>query len=105
MSYTPQHNDVSKRKNKTILNMVWSLLARGKVSKTFLARSKLELSHLESKSHTCSSRCDARGGLKWKKTIYRSLQNFWMHCLCSCSRCKKKKLDNKGEKCVLLGVN
>ena len=33
--YTPQQNVVSERKNKTILNMVRSLLARGNIPKNF----------------------------------------------------------------------
>ena len=33
--YTPQQNDVSERKNRTILNMVKILLARGRMPKTF----------------------------------------------------------------------
>ncbi|RVW40116.1 Retrovirus-related Pol polyprotein from transposon TNT 1-94 [Vitis vinifera] len=34
-AYTPQQNGVSERKNRTILNMVRSLLARGKIPKSF----------------------------------------------------------------------
>ena len=34
-AYTPQQNGVSKRKNRTILNMVRILLTRGRVPKTF----------------------------------------------------------------------
>lgn len=33
--YTPQQNGVSERKNRTILNMVRTLLTRGRVPKTF----------------------------------------------------------------------
>eukprot|EP00257_Ricinus_communis_P019757 XP_015578839.1 uncharacterized protein LOC107261771 [Ricinus communis] len=35
IAYTPQQNGVSERKNKTILNMVTSLLTRGKIPKSF----------------------------------------------------------------------
>ena len=34
-TYTPQQNGVSERKNRTILNMVRSLLTRGKLPTTF----------------------------------------------------------------------
>jgi transposase InsO family protein len=34
-AYTPQQNGVSERKNRTILNMVRSLLARGNIPNNF----------------------------------------------------------------------
>lgn len=61
-------------------------------SKGVLARSyKLEHSQLEQKSHSCSLRCDSRGGLEGTETNGRSLQNFWVDCLYTCPRGEKEE--------------
>ena len=35
MAYTPQHNGVAERKNRTVMNMVRSLLSDKRIPKTF----------------------------------------------------------------------
>ncbi|KAJ9557149.1 hypothetical protein OSB04_011763 [Centaurea solstitialis] len=56
-AYTTQHNGVCERKNRTIMNMVRSLLTSGPqvvFKKVLDQRCKLEHSFVEMKSHTCS---------------------------------------------------
>jgi hypothetical protein len=35
----------------------------------------------------------------------RSSKNIWVHCLCLYSNQKRKKLDDKGEKYIFLGIS
>ena len=35
IAYTPQHNGVAERKNRTMMNMVHSMLSEKKIPKTF----------------------------------------------------------------------
>lgn len=51
-AYTPQQNGVSERKNRTILNMVRCLLARGGIPKTFWPEAVLWSVHLLNRSPT-----------------------------------------------------
>ena len=51
-AYTPQQNGVSGRKNKTILNMVRSLLAQGRVPKNFWPKAMNLSIHILKRSQT-----------------------------------------------------
>ncbi|KAK2968676.1 hypothetical protein RJ640_001579 [Escallonia rubra] len=76
--YTPQQNGVCERKNRTILNMVQSLLTRSGIPKTFWPEAvKWSIHILNRRSHLCCSKYDTRGSLEWTKTGGRLLQNFW----------------------------
>lgn len=56
-------------------------------SKNFLARCiQLEHSYFEQKSHARCSKYDTRRSMEWMETCCRSFQNFWVYCLCTCSR-------------------
>jgi len=43
--------------------------------------------------------------MEWGKTSSRSFQNFWVCCLSHIPDQKRRKLDDKGEKCIFLGVS
>ena len=55
-AYTPQQNGVAKRKNRTILNMVWSLLNKGEVPKEFWLETVVWSIHILNWSPTFSVR-------------------------------------------------
>ena len=105
-TYTLQQNGVLERKNRTILNMVRSLLARGKIPKSFWLEAVNWSIHVLNRSPTFAVQNmtleEAWSG--WKPAIdhFRIFGSItYAHVLDK----KRKKLDDKGEKCVFLGVS
>lgn len=105
-SYTPQQNGVSERKNRTILNMVRSLLARGKIPKEFWPEAVNWSIHVLNRSPTFSVQNmtpeEAWSGRKPNVEYFRI---FGCIAYAHVSDEKRKKLDDKGEKCVFLGMS
>ncbi|KAM7489607.1 hypothetical protein LguiB_027091 [Lonicera macranthoides] len=104
-AYSPQQNGVSERKNRTILNMVRSLLARGKVPKNFWPEAVNWSIHVLNRSPTFAVQNltpeEAWSGCKPAVDHFRI---FGCVAYAHVPDEKRRKLDDKGEKCVFLGV-
>lgn len=83
--YTPQHNGVAERKNRTIMNMVRSMLSGQKMPKTFWPEAVNWTVHIlnrSEESNTGSEEQNPRRGLEWIQTISGLLQSVWMCMSC-----------------------
>ncbi|CAL9028826.1 unnamed protein product [Prunus brigantina] len=105
-AYTPQQNGVSERKNRTILNMVRSLLVKGRIPKKFWPEAVLWSVHILNRSPTFSVKNmtpqEAWSGLKPAVDHFKV---FGCIAYAHIPDEKRKKLDDKSEKCVFLGVS
>nr|CAN76821.1 hypothetical protein VITISV_017285 [Vitis vinifera] len=105
-AYTPQQNGVSERKNRTILNMVRSLLARGKIPKSFWPEAINWSIHVLNKSLTFSvQNMTPEEAWSGRKPVVNHFKIFGCIAYAHVPNEKRKKLDDKGEKCVFLGVS
>ena len=105
-SYTPQQNGVSERKNRTILNMVRSLLVKGGVPKRFWPEAVMWAIHVLNRCPTFSVKHktpeEAWSGLKPAVDHFKV---FGCIAYAHIPDAKRKKLDDKSVKCVFLGVS
>ncbi|KAE8732649.1 hypothetical protein F3Y22_tig00001818pilonHSYRG00071 [Hibiscus syriacus] len=105
-AYTPQQNGVSERKNRTIFNMVRSLLQRSKVPKSFWPEAVNWSIHILNRSPTFSVRNmtleEAWSGRRPDVSHFRI---FGCIAYAHVPDQKRKKLEDKGEKCIFLGVS
>ena len=105
-AYTPQQNGVSKRKNRTILNMVRSLLRRGRIPKSFWSKVVNWSIHVLNRSLTFSIQNmtleEAWSGRK------PAVDHFIIVGCIAYAHVpdeKRKKLDDKGKKYVFRGIS
>lgn len=105
-AYTPQQNGVSERKNRTILNMVRSMLVRGKMPKKFWPEAVNWSIHILNRC-PISSVQDMTPEEAWmgRKPTVDHLRIFGCIAYAHIADVKRKKLDNKSEKGVFLGVS
>jgi len=106
VAYTPQQNGVSERKNRIILNMVRSLLARGNIPNNFWPGAVNWSIHVLNRSPTFSVQNrtpeEAWSGRKPAVDHFKIFGCIaYTHVLDE----KRKKLDDKGEKCVFLSIS
>jgi len=105
-SYTPQQNGVAERKNRTIMNMVRSLLTSRRVPKTFWPEAVNWAAHILNRSPTLAIRNktpeESWSGTKPSVTHFRV---FGCLSYAHVPDNKHTKLDNKSVKCVLLGIS
>lgn len=105
-SYTPQQNGVSERKNRTVLNMVRSLLVKGGVPKRFWPEAVLWSIHILNRCPTFSVKNktpeEAWSGVKPAVDHFKV---FGCIAYAHIPDEKRKKLDDKSVKCVFLGVS
>lgn len=105
-AYTPQQNGVAERKNRTIMNMVRSMLSEKKIPKTFWPEAVNWTIHVLNRSPTLAVRNmtpeEAWSGSKPSVEHFR----VW-GCLSHVhvSDSKRIKLDAKSLKCILLGIS
>jgi len=106
VAYTPQQNGVSERKNRIILNMVRSLLARGNIPKNFWPEAVNWSIYVLNRSPTffVQNRTpeEAWSG---RKPAVDHFRIFGCIAYAYVLDEKRKKLDDKGEKCVFLGIS
>jgi len=105
-AFTPQQNGVAERKNRTIMNMVRSMLTEKKLPKIFWPEGVNWSVHVLNRSPTFAVK-NITPEEAWS-TIKPSVSYFrifgciaYVHIPDS----KRTKLDNKSLKCVLLGVS
>lgn len=105
-AYTPQQNGVSERKNRTLMNMVRSMLNGRQVPKRFWPEAVVWATYVINRSPTLSLR-DITPEEAWKGT--KPSVSFFKVFGCigyvHVPDSQRKKLDPKGIKCVLLGVS
>ncbi|GAU30667.1 hypothetical protein TSUD_31390 [Trifolium subterraneum] len=104
-TYTPQQNGVSERKNRTLLNMVRSMISARKVLKEFWPEAALWATYVLNSSPTLSVK-DMTPEKAWSG-VKPSVHHFktWCVAYAHVNDAKRKKLDSKSQKCVLLGVS
>ena len=99
---TPQQNGVAERKNKTIMNMVCSMLTEKKFPKNFWPEAVNWSVHLLNRSPTLAVKNvtpeEAWSHIKPSVSYFRTT---YVHI----PDAKRTKLDNKSLKCVFLGVS
>ncbi|KAL4366630.1 hypothetical protein GQ457_05G026360 [Hibiscus cannabinus] len=105
-AYTPQQNGISERKNRTILHMLRSMLAGGRVPKRFWPEAVNWIIHVLNRSPTfvvqnMTSEEDWSG----RRPNVDHFRIFGCIAYAHVPDAKRKKLDDKGEKCVFLGVS
>ncbi|KAJ7980886.1 Retrovirus-related Pol polyprotein from transposon TNT 1-94 [Quillaja saponaria] len=105
-AYTPQQNGVSERKNRTILNMVRSLLTRGRIPKTFWPEAVNWSIHILNRSPTFAvQNMTPEEAWSGRKPAVDHFKIFGYIAYAHVPNEKRKKLDDKGEKCIFLGVS
>ncbi|GKU96896.1 hypothetical protein SLEP1_g10077 [Rubroshorea leprosula] len=104
-AYTPQQNGVCETKNRTILDMVRSLLARSCIPKYFWPEAVNWSIHILNRSPTLAVK-DMTPEEAWsgRKPTVDHLRIFGCVTYAHVPDQKRKKLDNKGEKCIFLSV-
>ena len=105
-AYTPQQNGVSERRNRTIMNMVRSLLANKNMPKAFWPEAAKWSVYVLNRSPTFSVK-NVTPEEAWSghKPIVSHFRIFGCVAYAHIPDPKRLKLDAKGEKCVLLGVS
>jgi transposase InsO family protein len=105
-AYTPQQNGVSERKNRTILNMVRCLLTHMSVPKDFWPEAVKWSIHVLNRSPTFAVQNmtpeEAWSGRKPSVDYFRV---FGCIAYAHVPDAKRKKLDDKGVKCIFLGIS
>ena len=105
-AYTPQQNGVAEHKNRTIMNMVRSMLSEKQVPKNFWPEAVNWTAHVLNRSPTLAVKDmtpeEAWSGVKPNVDYFRV---FGCIGHVHVSDSKRKKLDNKSFQCVLLGMS
>ncbi|WJZ84648.1 hypothetical protein VitviT2T_004242 [Vitis vinifera] len=105
-AYTPQQNGVAERKNRTIMNMVRSMLSEKQVPKNFWPEAVNWTTHVLNRSPTLAVKGvtpeEAWSGVKPNVDYFRVFGCIGhVHVPDN----KRNKLDDKSFQCVLLGVS
>ena len=105
-AYTPQQNGVAEMKNRTIFNMVRSLLNKGEVPKEFWLEAVVWFLHILNRNPTFSVR-DMTPQKVWsgRKPAVDHFRIFGCIAYAHVPYEKRKKLEDKSLKCVFLGVS
>lgn len=105
-AYTPQQNGVSERKNRTIPNMVRSLQRRSGLPKSFWPKIVNWSIYILNRSPTLAVQNitpeEAWSGIR---PVVDHLRVFGCITYAHIPDQKRKKLDEKSEKCIFLGVS
>lgn len=105
-AYTPQQNGVAERRNRTIMNLVRSILSEKKVPKSFWPEAVNWITHVLNRSPTRvvqdATPEEAWSGVKPNVDYFRV---FGCIAHVHIPDVKRTKLDDKSCKCVLLGVS
>lgn len=104
-AYTPQQNGVAERKNRSIMNMVRTVLTEKEIPKTFWPDAVQWKNHVLNRSPTSAVKdMTPEEGWSGRKP---SVEHFSFGCIghVHISDVKRTKLDDKSVKCVLLGFS
>ncbi|KAK2442749.1 putative mitochondrial protein [Trifolium repens] len=105
-AYTPQQNGVAERKNRTIMNMVRSMLSGKGIPKEFWPEAVNWSVYVQNRSPTVAVKNmtpeEAWSGFKPAVHFFKVFGCIgYVHV----SDAQRKKLDNKSVKCILLGIS
>jgi transposase InsO family protein len=104
--YSPQQNGVSERKNRTIMNMVRSMLSAKNMPKSFWPEAVNWAVYVLNRSPTSANKNmtpeEAWSGIK---PVVHHFRVFDCIAHAHVPDCKRSKLDDKSVKCVLLGIS
>ncbi|GAU51653.1 hypothetical protein TSUD_414750 [Trifolium subterraneum] len=105
-AYTPQQNGVSERKNRTLLNMVRSMLDGKCVPKTFWPEALKWATYVLNRSPTLSVK-DMTPEKAWSgsKPTVEHFRVFGCVAFVHIPDSQRKKLDSKSIQCILLGLS
>ncbi|PNY01730.1 copia-type polyprotein, partial [Trifolium pratense] len=105
-AYTPQQNGVSERKNRTLMNMVRSMLAGKGVPKVFWPEALKWATHVMNRSPTLSVK-DITPEEAWSgiKPSVHHFRIFGCIAFAHIPDSQRSKLDDKSVKCVHLGLS
>ncbi|CAJ2629918.1 unnamed protein product [Trifolium pratense] len=105
-AYTPQQNGVSERKNRTLLNMIRSMLSGKSVPKSFWPEALNWATYILNRSPTLSVK-DMTPQEAWsgKKPTVQHFRVFGCMAYMHIPDNHRKKLDDKSLKCILLGLS
>ncbi|CAJ2653663.1 unnamed protein product [Trifolium pratense] len=105
-AYTPQQNGVSERKNRTLMNMVRSMMSRMNVPKRFWPEAVVWATHVINRSPTLSvkNRTPEEAWSEMKPSVAH-FKVFGCIAYAHMPDVHRKKLDPKSVKCVHLGVS
>ncbi|CAJ2635927.1 unnamed protein product [Trifolium pratense] len=105
-AYTPQQNGVSERKNRTLLNIVRSMIHAKNVPKRFWPEAVKWATYVMNGSPTLSVK-DMTPEEAWsgRKPSVNHFKVFGCVAHVHIHDSQRKKLDDKSKKCVLLGVS
>jgi len=105
-AFTPQQNGISERKNRTILNMVRSLLNMSGIPRDFWPEVVTWSIHILNRSPTfVVQNMTPEEAWSGKRPAVDYFKIFGCIAYAHIPDVKRKKLENKGEKCVFLGVS
>lgn len=105
-AYTPQQNGVKERKNRTILNMVRSMISGKMMSKVFWPEATNWVIHVLNRSPTLAVK-DVTPEEAWSGTN-PTVNHFRIFGCIACvhvPNAQRKKLDDRNVRCVFLGVS
>ncbi|GLU00272.1 hypothetical protein SLE2022_176510 [Rubroshorea leprosula] len=105
-AYTPQQNGVCERRNRTIMNMVRSLMSKSGLPKEFWPEAVNWSVHILNRSPT-SPLPDLTPEEAWngRRPAVDYFRIFGCIAYAHVPDQKRSKLDDKGEKCIFLGVS
>nr|KYP35468.1 Retrovirus-related Pol polyprotein from transposon TNT 1-94 [Cajanus cajan] len=105
-AYTPQQNGVAERKNRTIMDMVRTMLCEAKIHKSFWPEAVRWTVYLLNRCPTVAVK-DLTPEEAWSsiKPSVRHLKVFGCIAYVHIADANRKKLDDKSSKCVFLGVS
>ena len=105
-AYTPQQNGVCERKSCTIMNMVCCLLTRSSVSKTFWPEAVNWSVHILNKRLTLAvQNMTPEEAWSGQRPVVGHFRIFGCVAYAHIPNQRRTKLDDKGEKCIFLGVS
>ncbi|KAA3479439.1 Retrovirus-related Pol polyprotein from transposon TNT 1-94 [Gossypium australe] len=102
-TYTPQQNGVCERKNRTIMNMVRSLLAMSRVPKSFWPEAVNWSLHILNK--IAVRNMTPEEAWNGRQPAVDHFRIFGCIAYAHVPDVKRKKLDDKGEKCIFVSVS
>ncbi|CAO2836221.1 unnamed protein product [Amaranthus hypochondriacus] len=105
-SYTPQQNGIAERKNRTILDMTRSILKERGLPKQFWAEVVAWTTYILNRCPTKSVK-DMTPQEAWsgEKPNVEHFRVFGCIAYAQIPEAKRKKLDDRGEKCIFIGYS
>ena len=104
--YTPQHNGIAERRNKTILNMIRSMLRSKKLPHNFWAKAATTIVYVLNRCPTKNLDGEVpEEAWSGVKPSVRHFRIFGSLCYRHIPYQKRKKLDDKSEAMIFVGYN